>query len=100
MIGRWRGMGNAAITLQPGHQFIASNLDLDLHDAPGRWSGRGSWSLYKKAPDSPDLEISIGPDEKEVVEFIVGYEHNGWVIFFYLGDPDEDHRYILRKVNG
>lgn len=98
LIGKWTGPGNAVLSLREGHSFVAKRLPLQIIDpdafgAPQDVSG--SWQIERPGLDAPSLDLTI---KSGVYELTVGNEHDHWIIFYYITDPDLNKRYVFHKV--
>ena len=90
------------LSLERDGQFATSNFPWQRYDSGfSEWgfrewppNVRGTWKIDRIVPDSPELNLSVGRGGHT---FLIGYEHDEWIIFFFIGDPDEWNRYILHK---
>lgn len=104
VIGRWAGADGAVVEFTAEHRVVATRypfqVDVALvfhqpRDAEGSWQIRhgGAWEDTKV-----ELALQVAGHQGLVATELYGESKNGSLrLFFWVGDPDADERFVFSK---
>lgn len=109
LVGVWRGPDEASLTIAGDRTFQAERIRAaalgSAQTAPRLVSGSGHWKVESDVNDPSGSLNQVNLLFEELEGYVVPYSVNlrsDWddddlILFWFIGDPDLDKRYILEK---
>jgi hypothetical protein len=96
LVGTWRGGASTQLTLDESGTFTARDLPGSWDGSGASFTGAGRWTMVA-AGNYQEQHLDLSSSAHGSGPLYVGRSRGKVILYFWIGDPDADKRFVFAR---